>query len=74
VFLSSVPWPYRQEDYAVKKNTDTDSGGLVACEEGVDPIEDRLRANTRTTIEAVFFEALDSFLCRLRYSRDWAEL
>ena len=54
----------------MKKNTDTGSGVLVACEEGVDPIEDRLRASTRTTIEAVFFEALDSFLGGLRSSRD----
>jgi len=54
----------------VKRNTDTGSGGLLACEEGFDPIEDRPRASIRTTIGAVFFEALDSFLGRLRSSGD----
>ncbi|MYG63552.1 MAG: IS256 family transposase [Synechococcus sp. SB0675_bin_7] len=43
--------------------------GLLACEEGCDPIEDRLRASLRTTIEAVFDEELDAFLGRLKYSR-----
>jgi hypothetical protein len=31
-----------------------------------DPIENRLRANIRGTIEAIFNEELDSFLGRLR--------
>ena len=44
-------------------------GFLLACEGGFDPIEDRLRENIRTTIEAVFQEELDGFLGRLRYSR-----
>ena len=44
------------------KPTDTSQISLLACEEGFDPIEDRLRANIRTTIEAVFEEELDGFL------------
>jgi len=42
---------------------------LLACEEGFDPIEDRLRANIRGTIEAVFDEELNGFPGRLRYGR-----
>ena len=38
-------------------------------EAGFDPIEQRLRANVRATIEAVFEEELASFLGRLRYDR-----
>ncbi len=38
--------------------TDTSAFLLLACDEGFDPIEDRLRANIRGTIEAVFNEAL----------------
>lgn len=49
--------------------TDTSAVSLLACDEGFDPIEDRLRANIRGTIEAVFNEELDSFLGRLRYGR-----
>ena len=52
------------------KTTDTSPISLLACEEGFDPIEDRLRANIRGTIEAVFNEELDGFLGRLRYGRD----
>ena len=52
------------------KTTDTSTLSLLACEEGFDPIEDRLRANIRGTIEAVFTEELDSFLGRLRYGRE----
>ena len=51
------------------KITDTSAFSLLACDEGFDPIEDRLRANIRGTIEAVFNEELDSFLGRLRYGR-----
>ena len=47
--------------------TDTSMTALLACEEGFDPIEDRLRANIRGTIEAVFDEELNGFLGRLRY-------
>jgi hypothetical protein len=36
------------------KTTDTSTLSLLACEDGFDPIEDRLRANIRSTIEAVF--------------------
>jgi putative transposase len=49
--------------------TDTSTFALLACEEGFDPIEDRLRANIRGTIEAVFNEELNGFLGRLRYGR-----
>ncbi len=38
-------------------------------EAGFDPIEERLRANVRATIEAVFEEELAGFLGRLRYDR-----
>ena len=53
-------------------NQTTESTGLSlpANDDGYDPIEDRLRANIRTTIEAVFEEELDGFLGRLRYSRE----
>ena len=44
--------------------TDTSMTALLACEEGFDPIEDRLRANIRGTIEAVFDEELNGFLGR----------
>ena len=49
--------------------SDTASSALLAGEAAFDPIEERLRANVRATIEAVFEEELDSFLSRLRYSR-----
>ena len=52
------------------KITDTSALSLLACDEGFDPIEDRLRANIRSTIEAVFKEELDTFLGRLRYGRE----
>ncbi len=52
------------------KTTDTSTFSLLACEEGFDPIEDRLRVNIRSTIEAVFNEELDSFPGRLRYGRE----
>ncbi|GEM_PF-1771622 len=50
--------------------TDTSAFSLLACDEGFDPVEDRLRANIRGTIEAVFNEELDGFLGRLRYGRE----
>jgi len=43
---------------------------LLACENGFDPIEDRLRANIPGTNEAVFDEELDGFLGSLRYGRE----
>ena len=52
------------------KTTDTSALSLLACEDGCDPIEDRLRANIRGTIEAVFNEELDGFLGQLRYGRE----
>ena len=39
-------------------------------EASYDPIEDRLRANVRATIETMFEEELAAFLGRLRYGRD----
>ncbi|KKM07573.1 hypothetical protein LCGC14_1732540 [marine sediment metagenome] len=36
--------------------TDTTSFALLAGESGFDPIEERLRASVRTTIEAAFEE------------------
>jgi putative transposase len=54
----------------MNQNTDTSAFSLLACAEGFDPIEDRLRANIRGTIEAVFNEELDGFLGRLRYGRE----
>ena len=50
--------------------TETGTILLLACEDGFDPIEDRLRTNIRMTIETVFQEELDGFLGRLRYSRE----
>lgn len=41
----------------------------LADEAGFDPIEERLRANVRATIEAMFEEELAAFLGRLRYGR-----
>ena len=56
----------------MNETTDTSAVSLLACDDGFDPIEDRLRANIRSTIEAVFNEELDSFLGRLRVvSRSW---
>ena len=52
------------------KTTDTSALSLLACEDGFDPIEDRLRANIRSTIKAVFDEELNTFLDRLRYGRE----
>ncbi len=54
----------------MNKIIDTSALSLLACDDGFDPIEDRLRANIRSTIEAVFNEELDSFLGRLRYARE----
>ena len=43
-------------------NTATSTSALLANEVGYDPIEDRLRLNIRTTIEAVFGPVAE--LCR----------
>ncbi len=56
-------------DHAMNQITDTGPLSLLAFEEGLGPIEDRLRANIRSTIESVFEEELDSFPGRLRDSR-----
>ena len=53
----------------MNQTIDTSALSLLAFEDGFDPIEERLRANIRSTIEAVFQEELDSFLGRLRYRR-----
>lgn len=50
--------------------TDASPLSLLACDEGFDPIEDRLRANIRGTIKAVFNEELNRCLGRLRYGRE----
>ena len=50
----------------MKKITETSALSLLACKEGFDPIEDRLRTNIRGTIEAVFNEELNCFLGRFR--------
>ena len=48
---------------------DTPAWSLLGDEAGVDPIEDRLRANVRVTIEAVLEEEIAIVLDRLRYGR-----
>lgn len=54
----------------MNQTTDTSAVSLFACDDGFDPIEDRMRANIRSTIETVFNEELNSFLGRLRYGRE----
>jgi hypothetical protein len=49
--------------------TDSSAFALLASEAGFDPIEDRLRASVRATIEALFEAELAAFLGRLRYGR-----
>ena len=53
----------------MNRNTETSALSLLANAAGYDPIEDRLRENIRTTIEAVFEEELAQFLGRCRYGR-----
>ena len=53
----------------MSQTNETACFALLAEEAGFDPIEERLRANVRATIESVFEEELASFLGRLRYSR-----
>lgn len=53
----------------MNETTDTSSFALQSDAAGFDPIEERLRANVRATIEAVFEEELAAFLGRLRYGR-----
>lgn len=49
--------------------TELASVSPLSDEASFDPIEDRLRANVRATIEAMFEEELAEFLGRLRYGR-----
>jgi len=49
--------------------TDTTTPALLFGATGSDPIEDRLRQNIRTTIEALFEEELAEFIGRCRYGR-----
>ena len=49
--------------------TETFSVSLLTHEAGYDPIEDRLRASVRATIETMFEEELAEFLGRIRYGR-----
>jgi len=51
------------------KTTDTAIPAPHLCDAGCDPIEDRLRATVRATIEALFDEELDAYLGRIRYGR-----
>ena len=50
-------------------NTATSTSAQLCNQVGYDPIEGRLPLNIRTTIEAVFEEALEQFLGRCRYDR-----
>ena len=51
------------------KTTDTAIPAPHLGDAGCDPIEDRLRATVRATIEALFDEELDAYLGRIRYGR-----
>lgn len=50
-------------------HTDMPSSSLLSDGGSYDPIEDRLRANVRATIEALFEEELAAFIGRCRYGR-----
>ena len=51
------------------KTTDTAIPAPPLVDAGGDPIEDRLRATVRATIEALFDEELDAYLGRIRHGR-----
>jgi putative transposase len=53
----------------MNETTDSPTTSLLADAAAYDPIEDRLRASVRATIEAMFEEELAEFLGRLRYGR-----
>jgi len=53
----------------MNKNTETGTSALLSGEAGHDPIEDRLRQNIRTTIEALSEEELADVIGRCRYGR-----
>ncbi len=50
----------------MKNTTETSALSLLVNDAGYDPLEDRLRENIRSTIEAVFEEELAQFLGRCR--------
>ena len=54
----------------MKNTTETSALSLLANDAGYDPLEDRLRENIRSTIEAVFEEELAQFLGRCRSGRE----
>ena len=54
----------------MKNTTETSALSLLANDASYDPLEDRLRENIRSTIEAVFEEELAQFLGRCRYGRE----
>ena len=56
----------------MNETTETAALSLLAGEPGYDPIEERLRASVRTTIEAMFEEELAEFIGRCRYGRGGA--
>ena len=59
----------RQGDHAMTEITQNPALSLLSDAAGYDPIEDRLRASVRATIETMFEEELADFLGRLRYGR-----
>ena len=56
----------------MNETTKTAALSLLASEPGYDPIEERLRASVRTTIEAMLEEELAEFIGRCRYRRGGA--
>jgi len=53
----------------MNKTIDSSTVSLLPDASGYDPIEDRLRANVRATIETIFEEELAEFLGRIGYGR-----
>ena len=49
----------------MKNTTETSALSLLANDAGYDPLEDRLRENIRSTIEAVFEEELAQWHCHV---------
>ena len=54
---------------AMTEITQNPALSLLSDAAGYDPIEDRLRASVRATIETMFEEELAEFLGRMRYGR-----
>ena len=46
----------------MRESTGASRLSLLSCQEGCDPIKNRLRVSIRSTIEAVFDEELTAFL------------